>query len=123
MFRILFLLVAFLVLGAGLMAAPVTPLQPTAPAASSGPGTWFVDSQHLTHVIISDVGQKCTYRVHVDPDEGEVVVNVRDRNNRIVRSRSGTVPPGGSRDFALDQGFSIEVVHQGQDSKGTYETV
>ena len=121
MSRLLLLMAAVLLASGGLFAASVPASVAFAPVASSAPGKWSVNSQDTTDPINSNVGQACTYRVDVDAGSGTVNVIVRDRNGNEVKSKSGPVEAGNSRDFDLDQGFSIEVKYISQSSNGTYE--
>lgn len=119
--RLLCMVAAFFFVSGVLFAGAFPSWSSHALAGSSGPGRWDVSSADQTDVINSNAGSACTYRVDVDAGGGIVEVIVRDRNGSKVAAKSGQVEPGNSRDFDLDQGFSIEVHYVNHSSSGSYE--
>lgn len=93
----------------------------TSAGAIAQQGTWSVNQAAPVTQIATSVNQNCTYQIQVDPNQGDVDVVVRNANGDKVRASSGSVKAGNSRNFDLQQGWSIEVRFVHMDSTGTYQ--
>jgi hypothetical protein len=93
----------------------------SAGAIAQQSGSWSVNQGDRSDVIASNVNQNCTYRITVDDAQGEVDVIVRNANGEKVAGSSGSVEGGDSRDFDLQQGWSIEVHYKKASSTGSFQ--
>ena len=99
----------------------MTPIWVSTFSGQDQSGTWSVSSADRVDIIAASVNSDVTYRVHVDQSQGDVEVVVRNANGDKVHDRCGKVEGGDSRDFDIDQGWSIEVRYASASSTGTYQ--